>query len=454
MMARKKQNPKKKVIPYRRRRITDFKPVLIPLFLFAFLLFSGTGHAAVIQWNLTNVTVGHSTILGINVTAGTTSNTTLNDIYLIQTGGFYCWQKPSFGALAWARILGNLDLNISRAFLSTGGTLCTSSAILGLPINQPDPTVFVVLTAPNNYALIKINSVEINKVGTQSYLNITVQYQTTPGSRNFLNTTVGDFDGDYTFSIFQSTIGSWGDFGLAPLGNQTLFGGTQLDLYNGYVYMQMDHLAATVQYANINFTNPNLLGVQRQTVSAGLPAQTFGVAKVAASFDSASFLCQNANYTNSVVFNNSNFNETICVNINGTAYKFANTVYYRTLLNGTGGSGFAITRTSRVAIAGLVTNATVVPTLVQSIQNLQGSGLCSGQSCVWIFIGFPLIAILTFLGWHYAGKETGLAIFITMLVIGSVTGLLPSFLIIPLIVIVAYLVARLIGTMSGGGGGD
>lgn len=93
-------------------------------------------------------------------------------------------------------------------------------------------------------------------------------------------------------------------------------------------------------------------------------------------------------------------------------------------------------------------------TLTESIINLQNSGLCTGSSCIWLFIGIPILAIFTILAWYFGGSMLGKATFLALLTIESIAGLLPIFVIIPIIILVAYLIARMFGVFGGVQGGN
>lgn len=114
--------------------------------------------------------------------------------------------------------------------------------------------------------------------------------------------------------------------------------------------------------------------------------------------------------------------------------------------NTNGGTYYNFTVGSLGNVVGVGSGNNTVGT---AIVNLSNSGWCSGSSCVWLFIGLPILAIFTIFGWWKLGATAGKAIGITFLVVESSVGLLPIFFLIPIIVLVAYLIAKQFGLLGG-----
>jgi hypothetical protein len=90
--------------------------------------------------------------------------------------------------------------------------------------------------------------------------------------------------------------------------------------------------------------------------------------------------------------------------------------------------------------------------LNEAINRLSESGLCSGSSCVYLFLGLPILIIFTLVAWFYIGSTFGKAVFLILLTVESLTNLLPIFLVLPVILITAFYVARQFGSLGGGDG--
>lgn len=88
-------------------------------------------------------------------------------------------------------------------------------------------------------------------------------------------------------------------------------------------------------------------------------------------------------------------------------------------------------------------------TVGTAIVALTQSGWCNGSDCVYLFFGLPILIIFTLIGWLYFGATYGKGIFVVLLTLESAIGFLPIFLLVPLIVVVAYILAKQFGLLGG-----
>lgn len=126
---------------------------------------------------------------------------------------------------------------------------------------------------------------------------------------------------------------------------------------------------------------------------------------------------------------------------------------YFITLYGNSSSGLQFNTTTYNFTIGQAFNNRTAP-LPRALDDLVDSGFCSDfTTCTYIF-GLALLAFASLFAFFYGGLQLGLAAFTTMAMIESLVGLLPIFLIVPLIVITALVVVNLFRKSFTSGGGE
>lgn len=95
---------------------------------------------------------------------------------------------------------------------------------------------------------------------------------------------------------------------------------------------------------------------------------------------------------------------------------------------------------------GIVPGTSAVPT---AVGRLEASGFCSGSTCVYIF-GFFIVAFVAILSFFYGGVKNGATMTASAIVVLAVIGLLPWFMLIPIVLYVVVYIMKHLNIMGGG----
>lgn len=89
--------------------------------------------------------------------------------------------------------------------------------------------------------------------------------------------------------------------------------------------------------------------------------------------------------------------------------------------------------------------------LPTAISRLEASGFCSGSTCVYIF-GFLIVGFVAVLSFFFGGVKLGATITASSIVMLAVIGLLPWFMLVPIVLYVVVFIVRHFNPLGGGGG--
>lgn len=140
---------------------------------------------------------------------------------------------------------------------------------------------------------------------------------------------------------------------------------------------------------------------------------------------------------------NVSYIHTAYINESLDGYTYQYYVYAGSARDNNNGSYYNYT----VGAYGILNGGGAVPI---AVSRLEASGFCSGSTCIYIF-GFFVTAFVAVLSFFFGGVKNGAVFTASTIVVLAVIGLLPWFMLIP---IVLYVVAYIMKHMNIFGGGD